>query len=306
MVRKILYTAILLLGLTGPLVGQFKPLLDQYHFNGLAINPAYAGRQEALHVGIHSRIQWVGFEGAPRTNTLSVHTPLRNKKVNLGLLLLSDRLGSQTESGFLINYAYRIELKRGKLSLGLAAGLTNLTVNMNSIRYTDPNDLVLHDPSRRALMPEFSIGSFYYTDRFHLGISIPLLLSHPFEGGGRKPDLEFSLSKANYMITTGYQFQLSESMDLLPSVLFRSVPANNTQLDIACNLIYRELLWIGASVRTNGNLTTHVQVRINPQLRLGYSYGYELSELSSYQHGSHEIAIQYTFRYVVEAVSPRF
>jgi energy-converting hydrogenase Eha subunit B len=42
---------------------------SQYMFNTLAINPAYAGSQEALSVTALGRFQNVGLSGAPNTQT---------------------------------------------------------------------------------------------------------------------------------------------------------------------------------------------------------------------------------------------
>ena len=305
MIKRFIHT-ILMLGIATTAFSQLQPLLDQDHLNGLAINPAYAGSQGALNVGVYSRIQWVGFEGAPRTNTLAIHSPLRNKKVNLGLIVMSDRLGSKTETGFMLNYAYRIELGRGKWSLGLAAGLASLSTDLNSVRFTDPGDRLLQDPAIRALLPEFSIGSYYYTERYYVGFSMPLFLSHYANEGNGSYKLNFNLVAANYMLTAGYLFTLSDGVKLLPSFLLKTNPANNTQLDIHCNVILREKLWFGTSIRTSGSLSALLQMQVNQQLRIGYSYAYELSELSSYQHGSHEIMIQYNFRYILEVISPRY
>jgi type IX secretion system PorP/SprF family membrane protein len=285
---------------------QLQPLLDHDHFNGLAINPAYAGSQGALSVGLYSRMQWVGFEGAPRTSTIAIHSPLRNKKVNLGLIILSDKLGSNKETGILLNYAYRIELGKGDFSLGLAAGITHLSTDLNSIRFTDQGDRLLQDPARRVVMPEFSVGSYYQTERFYVGISMPLFLSHSTNEGSGSYQLSFNLAKANYILTSGYLFAITDGIEMLPSILLKSNPANNTQLDIRCNVILREKVWLGTGVRTNGNLSALLQLQVNPQLRVGYSYGYELSKLSSFQHGSHEVMLQYNFRYILEVVSPRY
>ncbi|MCP4310199.1 MAG: type IX secretion system membrane protein PorP/SprF, partial [Bacteroidetes bacterium] len=92
--KRFIHIAFLIF-LSAAVLGQFQPLIDQPRLHGLAINPAYAGSQEALNVGIHSRIQWVGFEGAPRTHALSLHAPMRNKKVSLGLVVMGDRSGSK-------------------------------------------------------------------------------------------------------------------------------------------------------------------------------------------------------------------
>jgi type IX secretion system PorP/SprF family membrane protein len=289
-----------------PGFAQLLPLLDQYHLNGLAINPAYAGSQEALSVGLHSRVQWVGFEGAPKTFTLSLHSPMRNKKVNLGLILLSDRLGSKQETGFMFNYAYRIEMRKGKLSFGLAAGLTNLSYDLNSLRYTDAGDFLLQEPGRRALLPAFSVGSYYYTDKFYAGISLPLLTNHQMNQETGKYRIGFDPAATNYSLATGYLFGLSEKLEMLPSLMFRTNPAVATQLDLHCSVIYNKRISLGTIVRTSGSLAAVLQVQANRQLRVGYSYAYELSGLSSYQHGSHEVVLRYNFRYIMDVVNPRY
>ncbi len=286
--------------------GQLQPLLDQFHLDGLAINPAFAGSQEALNVGLHSRNQWVGFNGAPVTNTLSVHSPLRNKSQNLGIILMTDKLGSQREIGLQLNYAYRFDLFNGKLSLGLSAGFTNISDDINSIISTDPGDLLLLDPMNRMTLPEFSTGAYYYDNKFYLGFSMPWFLSHYASDDQTSYRLGFNAREANYLLTSGYIFRVSEELELFPMFLLMSNPANSTHLDLQCNLIYMEKFWMGAGVRSNGGLNALVQLQINPQLRIGYSYGYELSELSSYQSGTHEIILQYNFRYLVDVFSPRY
>jgi type IX secretion system PorP/SprF family membrane protein len=289
-----------------PAFAQLLPLMDQYHLNGLAINPAYAGSKEALSVGLYSRIQWVGFEGAPKTFTFSMHSPMGNKRVNLGLMVLADRLGSKEETGFLLNYAYRMELGRGKLSFGLAAGLTSISHNLNSIRYTDAGDVLLQDPGSRALLPAFSVGSYYYTDQFYAGISLPLLTNHQMNQETGRYSIGFDPAATNYCLVTGYLFTLTDKLEILPSLLFKANPATATLLDIHCSVIYNKKLSLGTIIRTSGNLSAVLQIQANRQLRVGYSYGYELSGLSSYQHGSHEVVLQYNFRYIMDVVNPRY
>lgn len=284
---------------------QLQPLLDQYLLNGLAINPAYAGSQEALNVGLYARNQWIGFEGAPKNFTFTLHTPMRDKRVGLGIIVLNDKIGSRTETGFMLNYAYRIDIGAGKLSFGLGAGLTNLSTNTDLLRYTDSGDGLLLYPGVRVLLPEFSFGLYYYTDKFFSGLSLPLFSQHPFNEVSGKYKIGFNPSEMNYLIVVGYQFTLSDNFELLPSLLFKTNPANNTQLDLNCNVIFREKVWFGTSLRTDRNMTLLFQYQANRQLRIAYSYGYEFSELSSFQKGSHEVMLLYNFRYIIDVKSPR-
>ena len=79
---------------------QQQPLYTQYMFNGLVLNPAYAGSQETFTATALFRTQWAGIEDSPQTQTVSAHSPLdklRNKrrpdsKVSVGLTLFNDRI----------------------------------------------------------------------------------------------------------------------------------------------------------------------------------------------------------------------
>lgn len=305
MIRKII-NIIICWGIGVAAYPQLQPMLDQYLLNGLAINPAYAGSQEALNIGLYARNQWVGFEGAPSNVTFTLHTPIRDKRVNLGLLVMNDKIGSRTETGFLINYAYRIEMGAGKLSFGLAAGPTMLSTDKTKLHSVDQGDELLMNPGVRALMPEFSFGLYYYSQKFFTGLSMPLFLMHPFAETTGKYRISIDPLAMNYLFTAGYVFTLSDNFELLPSLLFKTNPANSTQLDLNCNVIFREKVWFGTSLRTTRNMTLLLQYQVNRQFRIAYSYGYEFSELSNYQKGSHEVMLIYNFRYLLDVISPKY
>ncbi len=285
---------------------QLQPLVNQYLLNGLAINPAYAGSQDALSLGLYSRTQWVGFEGAPRTITFSMHSPMRNKKVNLGLIVLNDKLGSRKETGFLFNYAYRIAMGSGNFSLGLATGITGLSSDLDAVRFVDPGDNYVQNNTEKVFLPEFSFGSYYYSEKYYMGFSMPLFSTFSMDNDPEKFHVGFDLANTNYILTGGYVFSLSEDLEIFPTLLLKTNPANTTQLDMHCSLIIKEKVWLGAGIRSNGNLSALLNLQVNHQLRVGYSYGYEISELSSYNSGSHEIVLQYNFNYLLEVISPRY
>src|SRR6056297_2794955 len=96
---KKLYPVIFLLLIGVGANAQQLPQFTQYMYNTISINPAYAGNRDAISVvGLH-RSQWSGLEGAPQTQTLSIHSPLRNEKIGLGLSIINDKAGYE-------NYTY--------------------------------------------------------------------------------------------------------------------------------------------------------------------------------------------------------
>ena len=83
-------------------VGQhYEPVYSQYWVNGLAINPAYTGSQECFSNIILTRNQWVGFDGAPVTQTLSSHAPFKDEKMLQAFLFFMKKLELQIISMFL-------------------------------------------------------------------------------------------------------------------------------------------------------------------------------------------------------------
>src|SRR6187402_14633 len=89
---------------------QQKVQFTQYMFNGLVINPAYAGADEALSLTFIQRSQWTGVENAPNTQTLSGHTLFKKKQVGLGITLVNDRIGVHQNINALTSYAYHIRV----------------------------------------------------------------------------------------------------------------------------------------------------------------------------------------------------
>ncbi len=84
--------------------GQDRSVLySQYLYNRLAVNPGFAGGNDVLTVSISTRNQWIGHEGAPKSQTLGSHIPLKNTKVALGLLLSHETIGARNfTNAFLI------------------------------------------------------------------------------------------------------------------------------------------------------------------------------------------------------------
>ena len=110
--------------LLGPalLIAQQDAMFTKYMFNTLVYNPAYAGSYEYLSINALHRGQWWGIDGAPTTQSLSVHTPV-SERVGLGLSLVNDKIGPTGSTQINAVYAYRIPIGPGKLSIGLQAGV---------------------------------------------------------------------------------------------------------------------------------------------------------------------------------------
>ena len=305
---KTLFHTLLVAGLALPtmMFAQHTPLTSQYLFNGLVINPAYAGSRDALATNLTYRHQWVGFDGAPVTQFLSVHAPLGRRKLGLGLLVYNDRIGVSQETGVFSNYAYRIRFRKGKLSFGVGAGFTLLRSHWTTLALQQDGDQSFSTDTRSAVRPNFSTGVYYYTKSWFVGISSPFLILHRYpltSDGWTITDTKADLQP---MLTGGHIHQLSKDVKLKPSTLIRYRVSSGVQADISANLILKDKVWVGASYRTGDAFVASLEVLPTPQWRLGYAYDLGLSDLLPYHRGSHELMVQYEFGYRIRVKDPRY
>src|SRR6476659_9177116 len=121
MIKQLKLILLSLLFLAMKSYAQQIPVMSQYMFNGLVINPAYAGSKDYMSTTLMVRKQWTGFEGSPITENASIHGPLRKKKVGLGFMISSDKIGITKQTDVFASYAYHLPVSNGnaKLSLGL-------------------------------------------------------------------------------------------------------------------------------------------------------------------------------------------
>ena len=285
-------------------VAQQLPQFTQYMYNTIAINPAYAGSRETLSVvGLH-RSQWVGLEGGPSTQTLSVHTPLRNEKVGLGLSFINDELGFQNFSYLYGDFSYTIRVsENSQLAFGIKAGFTSFSLD-SEFQQSESADPVIFGFEDRW-KPNIGTGVYWHSDRWYLGLSAPRILNTDYNGSEEFEALE----RVSYYFTGGYVFDLSEDVKLKPAMLLKATNGAPLSFDLTANFLFYEKFWIGGSYRINESaqaLGAIADFQVSKQLRVGYAYEYPLSELSAYTSGTHEVLLMFEIFKSKRIKSPRY
>jgi type IX secretion system PorP/SprF family membrane protein len=286
------------------LFGQMTPLTNQYILNPLIINPASAGNRGALNIAAFYRRQWVGIPGAPETMTLAMDAPLLDSKLGLGLIFSIDKIGVSKETSFSTNYAYKISMGKGNLSFGLGAGLIITNTAWSDLSVSDPGDEYYLLNSRVFVVPDFKFGVYYYNQNYFAGISIPKLLENNFDFNKNKYTQKFDPGQYYYLFNTGYIFSLSPKLKFSPSTLLTISPREKLLYDVNAHFILFDRIWLGATYRNNRSVAGLLQLAVNNQFRVAYTYDFDFSELRRYSYGSHEIMLRYEFRYKVNVVSP--
>lgn len=275
-------------------LSQQDVMVSQYMFNGLFLNPAYAGSHKYVSSSLLHRTQWVNFAGAPRTALLAVDGELENKNMGLGLILSNDRIGATEQTDIYANYSYRLKLGKGKLAFGLKGGVSNYVFKSNNLTVWDANDEVFAN-KRTVWLPKLGTGIYYYADKWYAGLSVPTLVSYDPNHNFSFDVNKNSFLRRHYYLNGGYIFTLNDMLKLKPSLLLKYEPSAPLQCDINMNLLYRNEFWIGASYRTGDAVTFMAEYQTNFRFRVGYAYDLTTSKLRNYSAGTHEIMIGYDF-----------
>lgn len=302
--------------------GQQDAQFSQYMFNGIYINPAYAGYKEQLNLHAFYRNQWTGIPGAPKTMSVAIDAIANDGNVGLALQISSDRLGAQRNQSIYANYAYRIPMNKdgsSRLAFGLGVGVVQLGIDGAML---NPNDVEMEQPTgmQSSILPDARAGIYFANNRMYAGFSADNLVSQYI-------DVDryafIPQPKPHYYLTAGTLIPLSREILLKPSFLLKDDRGGPTSLDLNAFVILAEKLWIGGSYRTGiklyskdylqkdlsqlNSVVAALQIFPSENLRIGYAYDYSIGPLQGYSGGTHEISIGYFFnKKNMRMLTPRF
>lgn len=285
-------------------LAQQKVQFTQYMFNGVVINPAYAGVDEALSLTFIQRKQWANIESSPSTQTLSAHTLFKKKHFGLGATIINDKIGVHRNLSALSNFAYHLKVgEQSYLSMGLQAGIDSRKSNYARLAGNANIDPKLFDATVSYTAFDLGMGFYFRSPRLHVGLSAPGLLPKRFD---LNDTTSVSITDANFFLFAKYRITLNESVDLEPSLLFKYLAGIPLSYDMNMSLIFRKVLTVGLSYRKKESIDFMLRGQITPQMQFGYSYDHPVGDVSRVSNGSHELMINYVFRYVQSKIdSPR-
>lgn len=287
-IRHIIFTIALLAGITAH--AQQDPQFTHYMYNMSVINPAYAtDNPGTINAGGLYRTQWVGAVGAPKTVTAFVHSPIW-KRIEAGVSVVSDEIGDVVkENNFYADIAYVIPVsEKNKLSFGIKGGATFFDADFNGFQYsdTDPDPAFANNIHR--VFPNVGVGTYFFSDQYYVGFSVPnLLRTKHLEHGDAISTI--GVEEIHYFVTAGYVFNIGQNVKLKPAVMAKGAKGVPMAFDITANILIYNKFELGAAYRIDDSVSGLAGFYITPDLRLGYSYDYTLTNLGSYNSGTHEI-----------------
>lgn len=306
-IKKSLMSALMILSVFA-LRAQQDPMYTQYMFNTLSINPAYAGSADRLSTVALHRSQWVNFEGAPTTQTITAHSPLKNENISLGGSIINDKYGPVKQTGIYIDASYRIFMGSNRLAFGLKGGVNLFSANLIDLSPNIPDDQVFASNISMKPLPNFGFGAMFYSKRYYVGLSAPKLLSNKLVPDNLPDTIKLnSVEKQHLFFIAGAVFDISYYTKFKPTILLKAVNGAPPSAEVTAQFLFYEKLWVGGMYRWQDAVGILMQYEVNNKFKIGYAYDYTLSDIRRYSDGSHEIMLGFDLIKGFPAdVSPRY
>jgi type IX secretion system PorP/SprF family membrane protein len=288
--------------LSACLTAQQDHQYTQFMYNKLMLNPGYAGARGVPTVSGILRSQWVGFEGAPKSQIVSFHTPLFSPRVGVGLTLSHRQIGLSRDLLAQAAYSYDLLASNGNLvRFGIQGGARNIGIDLTK---ADPVTGPFVDPSierRKVNDLNFNFGAGIYAsfqDMFYLGVSMPGFLTNTY---GLNQTIQPAREVQHLYGMAGAAFRLSDDVQLMPAILLKYVKNAPFDADLNLSLGIKERVTAGASYRVGGDgggesVDVLIMVNATPQLGVGFAYDFPLSQIKDHTSGSVEISAFYDLR----------
>ena len=276
---------------------QQAPYYTQYMFNDYLVNPAVAGTYNYFQIRANYRLQWIGFDGAPSTFSLTGYGPLKKRPMGYGGYIYNDVTGPESRLSAGGSYAYNIAINDAmRISGGLSLGIIQYKLDGTSMRFDDE----IYDPAltggvESRIIPDANVGFYLYSTYYYVGISAHQLF-------GNKYNVHEELDSVNGVsrltqhvyLSGGYNIILNRDFLLSPSAMIRYTPTQ-FQFEINAKCTYQRLVWLGLSYRYKDAVSVLLGYNHEDKIYFGVSYDVTTTDLRKYSNGTVEIMLGYRF-----------
>jgi type IX secretion system PorP/SprF family membrane protein len=305
--KKNIYITLVGMLLTNLLWSQQDPQFTHYMYNSVYNNPAYAGSRDALTAGLLHRSQWIGLDGAPKSQTFYLHTPLNNERLNVGFSAVADKIGPMSQTMLYGDFAYRMPITdKIKIAFGIKAGVKLFQPRIAGLNTFDPNDPdLVGNPAKNSVAPNVGFGIYVNHAQWYAGVSAPRILENELTVSGS--NTPFIKEKRHYFLIGGGIIPLNDMVKLKPSTQIKFVPNAPMSVDLTLEALVYDKFNFGFSRRIKDSFSLLAGMNINSQFHAGISWDFTTSDLRKVNDGSLELLLMYDFVFKKDKlITPRF
>ncbi len=282
---------------------QEPAIYSQYHVFPVLVNPGATGFDNKYQLVANARSAWAGFPGRPNSYTVMFNGPVGDK-LALGGGLFSERLGDLRTTRAQLNYAFRFQIEKAKIGLGLSTEFLNRRADNDLLSNPtlDPGDPTIEQMVEGENIFDASMGAhILYDKKLMISFAVPNAIRArldevPTVGGNEEKSSKLF---EHYMFQLGYIVDVpSQNFKIIPSLSMRKFRDTPYQIDLNVQgRFLEEKLIAGLTFRPSyqGTATLLLGSKYK-QMEIYYSYDIAFSGFQSYSSGSHEISVAYNLK----------
>jgi type IX secretion system PorP/SprF family membrane protein len=219
--------------------------------------------------------------------------------MGMGGFVFNQVTGPIRRTGFNVSAAYHLQLgessmkyrgDRKALSFGVSFSMQQYFADREKLKTRIVNDPTIQTAYNYQLIPDASFGIYYhYANNYYVGLSVNNLIQSRLDLLNTDTIATNHIVR-HYYLMAGYNYDTGGDIILQPTLFVQTLEVVPFQAEVTLRGIYKHSFWVGASYRYQDAVVGMIGVQ-NFYFRFGYSYDYTLSDLRSYNFGSHEISL---------------
>lgn len=277
------------------LFGQQIPQYTQWSLHQFALNPAHAGIKSCIDIHSLYRLQWVGFEGAPKSGFLTISVPLKSKRKQylsarhgMGMRFETDEIGHFNTNRINLAYAAHFNFTRDtRLSLGLYGGIIQMGIDPTNSITIQADPTITKEAS--FIAPDASFGAWWNGQNYYFGLVFQNMFRYKWVDIGTDSKYRFHSS-----LNAGYRMKINDRVTLMPAALLKIPPRGPVAIDIQAIADFGNKINFGLGYRNTDALLFFAGFKINQRFSLQYSFDLTLSDLRNGSSNTHELSISFS------------
>jgi len=287
MKKKCILVLVALILSVSAVLAQQNITYNQYGNTIVPLNTAGSFLSRGGKISLIGRQQWVGIDGAPKAYRLSAVLPEFGPGISVGINIRHETMAVEQLSEVVVFAGKSIQIS-GADHLGVSIGFGTSYYRGNFSRVDD------HDPAFNNDIREgdglVSLSAMYYRPGvFYAGVSITKLSFSKLGLTTIDSQTDF---RNQYYLTAGALFPLGDDFSLKPAALLGYAKNMKMQADVSAMVFMKNVLGLGANVRTYGDLAGMLQFNIS---NVSFNYSYQFNTKNQPLGGglgkTHEIGV---------------
>lgn len=272
-----------------------------YFLSPLPFNPAYSGLSNQLNVRSLTRVQWVGWGGAPATQMVSVDAPLLRKFAGLGLTMIQDRVGARSTSTAMASGAAHVKLSEDwTLSMGISGGMRFHSYDFRNLRAEATSD-DLYQVTFQDWAPGFGAGFFATSEEAYVGYSVPQILTQALSDSSDADKLQ-----RHHYLMGGLKREVASGVNVQYGALLKATADAPPALDLQAVIQYHDELGVGGHVRWGESVGLLLSLKLSEALSAVYLMEMPFNRLRTQNLGTHELALRWNVQSPQVVANSRF